>query len=70
MGLGWGVLGYKSSSLAQWRTEQNVSMVLGPVRGEGSQTLRFLLKAGWGYRPQLGPLPVLCCLRDLHFPVL
>ena len=36
----WG----SSSPLEQWGTEQNVSVVFGPVRGEGWQMLRFLLK--------------------------
>lgn len=41
-GAGAGSLGYKSSPVGQWGTEQNVSIVLGPVRGEGWQSLRFL----------------------------
>ena len=64
----WGT----SSPLEQWGTEQNVSVVLGPVRGEGWQMLRFLLKRDWqvgACRPHLGPLPVLQ-LWDLHLPVL
>lgn len=64
----WGI----SSPLEQWGTEQNVSVVLGPVRGEGWQMLRFLLKRDWQVgccRPHLGPLPVLQ-LWDLHLPVL
>lgn len=64
----WG----SSSPLEQWGTEQNVSVVFGPVRGEGWQMLRFLLKRDWqvcGCRPHLGPLPVRQ-LWDLHLPVL
>lgn len=53
MRLGWVVLVYKSPS-EQWGTEQNVSVALGYIRGEGWQMLRFLWKTGlsrWGAVP-------------------
>ena len=57
MGLGedhWGI----SSPLEQWGTEQNVSVVLGPVRGEGWQMLSSLREgpAGGGLQDTLRAL--------------